>query len=95
LQSSRRRVEEVLWVPGLNRLTGSVWELLRGGRAMRQTRLMTSAVSCEVVSSMCLTQSELGSTATTLAPKEEKTLVIVPTLAPMSKTRAPFGRSEE
>jgi FkbM family methyltransferase len=40
LQASRRRVEELLWVFGLNRVSSPLWELLRGGRAMRQSRLM-------------------------------------------------------
>jgi FkbM family methyltransferase len=40
LQASRRRVEELLWVLGLSKLTGPLWEWLRGGRAIRQSRLM-------------------------------------------------------
>jgi FkbM family methyltransferase len=40
LQTSRRRVEELLWILGLNGVSGPLWELLRGGRAMRQSRLM-------------------------------------------------------
>ena len=37
---SRRRVEELLWVLGLNKITSPIWERLRGGRAMGQSRLM-------------------------------------------------------
>jgi FkbM family methyltransferase len=37
---SRRRVEELLWVLGLNKITSPIWERLRGGRAMGQLRLM-------------------------------------------------------
>jgi len=40
LQGSRRRVEELLWVLGLSRAAGPLWEMLRGNRAMRQSRLM-------------------------------------------------------
>lgn len=40
LHASRRRVEELLWVAGLNKVTAPLWEMLRGGKAMRQTRLM-------------------------------------------------------
>ena len=54
-----------------------------------------STVSRDVVSSMWRTQSGLGSTATTLVPKEAKTAVIVPTLAPISKTRESSLRREE
>jgi FkbM family methyltransferase len=40
LQASRRRLEELLWVFGLSRATAPLWERLRGGKAMRQSRLM-------------------------------------------------------
>jgi FkbM family methyltransferase len=40
LQASRRRLEELLWVFGLSRVTAPLWEKLRGGKAMRQSRLM-------------------------------------------------------
>jgi FkbM family methyltransferase len=45
VQTSRRRVEELFWVLGLNRVTGPLWELLRGGRAVRQSRLMRAFYS--------------------------------------------------
>jgi FkbM family methyltransferase len=45
VQASRRRVEELLWVLGLNKVTGPLWERLRGGRAMRQSRLMRAFYS--------------------------------------------------
>jgi FkbM family methyltransferase len=40
LQAGRRKIEELLWALGLNRLTAPVWERLRGGRAVEQSRLM-------------------------------------------------------
>ena len=40
MQSLRRRAEEVLWVLGLSRAASPIWEMLRGGWAMRQSRLM-------------------------------------------------------
>jgi FkbM family methyltransferase len=40
LHPSRRRIEELLWVLGLNRITGPVWEWLRGARAVQQSRRM-------------------------------------------------------
>ena len=40
MQNSRRRIEELLWVFGLNKVTGPLWEVLRGGKAMRQSRRM-------------------------------------------------------
>jgi FkbM family methyltransferase len=40
LQASRRRIEELLWAFGLSRVTAPLWEKLRGGKAMRQSRLM-------------------------------------------------------
>jgi FkbM family methyltransferase len=33
-------MEELLWVLGLNRVTGRIWEFLGGGRPMRQARRM-------------------------------------------------------
>jgi FkbM family methyltransferase len=33
-------MEELLWVLGLNRVTGPIWGLLRGGRGLRQARRM-------------------------------------------------------
>jgi FkbM family methyltransferase len=45
VQSSRRRVEELLWVLGLNKVTSPMWERLRGGRAIRQSRLMRAFYS--------------------------------------------------
>jgi FkbM family methyltransferase len=49
LQASRRRVEELLWILGLNRVTAPLWELLRGGRAIRQSRLMRQFYSSLLV----------------------------------------------
>jgi FkbM family methyltransferase len=40
VQASRRRVEELLWVLGLSKITSPIWERLRGSRAMKQSRLM-------------------------------------------------------
>ena len=40
MHPSRRRIEELLWVLGLNRITGPVWEWLRGARAVQQSRRM-------------------------------------------------------
>jgi FkbM family methyltransferase len=40
LQSSRRRVQELLWIFGLNRLTAWIWEVLRGRKAISQYRRM-------------------------------------------------------
>ena len=40
LNTTRRRVEELLWVLGLSRATAPVWEWLRGGRAVAQSRMM-------------------------------------------------------
>jgi FkbM family methyltransferase len=40
LQPTRRRIEELLWVLGLNRAAAPVWEWLRGGRAVQQSRMM-------------------------------------------------------
>src|SRR5260221_39751 len=40
LESSRRRVGELLWIIGLSRVTAPMWEMLRGGRAIRQSRRM-------------------------------------------------------
>jgi FkbM family methyltransferase len=40
VQASRRRVEELLWVLGLNKVASPIWERLRGGRAIQQSRLM-------------------------------------------------------
>lgn len=40
MQTSRRRVEELLWALGLNKVTSPIWERLRGGRAIEQSRLM-------------------------------------------------------
>jgi FkbM family methyltransferase len=45
VQASRRRVEELLWVLGLNKVTSPIWERLRGGRAMQQSRLMRAFYS--------------------------------------------------
>ena len=41
LNASRRRLEELLWILGLSRASAPVWELLRGGKAMRKFRLMS------------------------------------------------------
>jgi len=40
LRESRRRVEELLWALGLNGVTAPLWELLRGGQALQQSRQM-------------------------------------------------------
>lgn len=40
MQSLRRRVEELLWIFGLNRATAPLWEAMRGGNAIRQSRRM-------------------------------------------------------
>jgi len=40
LQSLRRRVEELLWIFGLSRATAPIWEAMRGGKAMQQSRRM-------------------------------------------------------
>jgi FkbM family methyltransferase len=40
VKASQRRVAELLWVLGLNKVAGPVWERLRGGRAIQQSRLM-------------------------------------------------------
>jgi FkbM family methyltransferase len=40
VRESRRWVEDLLWALGLSRVTGPIWERLRGGRAVRQSRLM-------------------------------------------------------
>jgi FkbM family methyltransferase len=40
VQTSRRRVEELFWALGLNKITSPIWERLRGGRAVQQSRLM-------------------------------------------------------
>jgi FkbM family methyltransferase len=45
LQASRRRIEELLWVLGLNKVTSPIWERLRGGQAVRQSRLMRAFYS--------------------------------------------------
>jgi FkbM family methyltransferase len=45
VQASRRRVEELFWVLGLNKVTSPIWERLRGGRAAQQSRLMQAFYS--------------------------------------------------
>ena len=40
MQSLRRRVEELLWVFGLSRVTAPIWEAMRGGNAIKQSRRM-------------------------------------------------------
>lgn len=40
MQASRRRLEELLWVCGLSRVTAPLWERLRGAKAIRQSRAM-------------------------------------------------------
>jgi FkbM family methyltransferase len=40
MQASRRRVEDLLWVLGLSKIASPIWERLRGGRAVEQSRLM-------------------------------------------------------
>ena len=40
MQTSRRRLEELLWALGLSRVTAPLWEKLRGGKAKRQSQLM-------------------------------------------------------
>lgn len=40
MQILRRRVEELLWVLGLNKATARIWERLRGRRAITQSQLM-------------------------------------------------------
>ena len=40
MQASRRRIEELLWILGLNKITAPVWERLRGARAVQQSQLM-------------------------------------------------------
>jgi FkbM family methyltransferase len=40
VKSSRRRIEELLWRLGLSKVTSPLWERLRGGRALEQSRLM-------------------------------------------------------
>ena len=45
MQASRRRIEELFWVLGLNKLTSPIWERLRGGRATQQSRLMQAFYS--------------------------------------------------
>jgi FkbM family methyltransferase len=40
VQASRRRIEELFWALGLNKVTSPIWERLRGVRAMQQSRLM-------------------------------------------------------
>ncbi|HKT47013.1 MAG TPA: FkbM family methyltransferase [Candidatus Acidoferrales bacterium] len=40
MHASRRRFEELLWIVGLSRVTAPLWERLRGGRAVQQSRLM-------------------------------------------------------
>lgn len=40
MRAGRRRIEELLWVAGLSRATAPVWEWLRGGRAVAQSRRM-------------------------------------------------------
>ena len=40
MQASRRRVEDVLWVFGLSKITRPIWEWLRGSRAAQQSRSM-------------------------------------------------------
>jgi FkbM family methyltransferase len=45
VQASRRRVEELFWALGLNKITSPIWERLRGGRAIQQSRLMRAFYS--------------------------------------------------
>jgi FkbM family methyltransferase len=45
VHASRRRIEELFWVLGLNKVTSPIWERLRGGRAMQQSRLMQAFYS--------------------------------------------------
>jgi FkbM family methyltransferase len=45
VQASRRRIEELLWVFGLNKLASPIWTRLRGGRAVRQSRFMRAFYS--------------------------------------------------
>lgn len=40
MHAARRRIEELLWALGLNNVTAPLWELLRGGKALQQTKLM-------------------------------------------------------
>lgn len=40
MQASRRRLEQLLWVFGLSRVTAPLWERLRGSKAIRQSRSM-------------------------------------------------------
>ena len=40
MQSARRRAEEFLWIFGLSKITGPIWEALRGRKAFRQSRQM-------------------------------------------------------
>ena len=40
MESSRRRVGELLWIFGLSRVTAPIWEMLRGGKSIRQSRRM-------------------------------------------------------
>jgi FkbM family methyltransferase len=45
LRASRRRLEELLWVLGLSRVTAPLWEFLRGGKALNQSRRMRAFYS--------------------------------------------------
>jgi FkbM family methyltransferase len=40
VKASRRRIEELLYRLGLSKVTSPLWERLRGGRALQQSRLM-------------------------------------------------------
>ena len=40
MQTSRRRIEELLWIAGLNKLTTPLWDAFRGPGALRKIRLM-------------------------------------------------------
>lgn len=40
MQSLRRRVEELLWIFGLSRVTAPIWEAMRGRNAMKQSARM-------------------------------------------------------